>query len=188
MSGGLLLVSQFTLAADTRSGTRPGFSTAAAPERARQLFEYLLTQARAAHPQVATGEFGADMQVSLTNDGPVTFWLETGIATAGDPEVVEFDREVYCAAAASFALSFRAMLEILIIVVVLLLIFGAGKVRSAGSDLGAAVKGFRKATAGPAPPTPRRTPPPTRRRLPDAEFPEVVAARGARERQARCLR
>ena len=75
--GGLLLVSQFTLAADTRSGTRPGFSTAAAPDRARELFDYLVNQARGAYPQVATGEFGADMQVSLTNDGPVTFWLET---------------------------------------------------------------------------------------------------------------
>src|ERR1700733_15409289 len=59
VGGGVLLVSQFTLAADTRSGTRPGFSTAAAPERARQLFEYLVAQARAAHPQIATGEFGA---------------------------------------------------------------------------------------------------------------------------------
>jgi D-tyrosyl-tRNA(Tyr) deacylase len=77
IGAGLLLVSQFTLAADTHSGTRPGFSTAAAPERARQLFDYLVTQARAAHPQVATGEFGADMQVSLVNDGPVTFWLAT---------------------------------------------------------------------------------------------------------------
>ena len=54
-----------------------GFSTAAAPERARELFEYLVVQARAAHPRVATGEFGADMQVSLVNDGPVTFWLGT---------------------------------------------------------------------------------------------------------------
>jgi D-tyrosyl-tRNA(Tyr) deacylase len=77
IGAGVLLVSQFTLAADTRSGTRPGFSTAAAPGRARQLFDYLVTQARAAHPNVATGEFGADMQVSLVNDGPVTFWLET---------------------------------------------------------------------------------------------------------------
>ncbi len=75
--GALLLVPQFTLAADTRSGTRPGFSTAAAPERAQQLFAYLVTQARAAHPRIATGEFGADMQVSLVNDGPVTFWLQT---------------------------------------------------------------------------------------------------------------
>jgi D-aminoacyl-tRNA deacylase len=77
VGGGVLLVSQFTLAADTRTGTRPGFSTAAAPDRARQLFAYFVAQARAAHPQVATGEFGADMQVQLTNDGPVTFWLET---------------------------------------------------------------------------------------------------------------
>ncbi len=77
VSGGLLLVSQFTLAADTRSGTRPGFSTAAAPERARQLFDYLLAQARVVHPNTQTGEFGADMQVTLVNDGPVTFWLAT---------------------------------------------------------------------------------------------------------------
>lgn len=77
IGGGLLLVSQFTLAADTRKGNRAGFSTAAAPDQARQLFELLLTQARTAHTPVASGEFGADMQVSLVNDGPVTFWLET---------------------------------------------------------------------------------------------------------------
>jgi D-tyrosyl-tRNA(Tyr) deacylase len=77
VGGGLLLVSQFTLAADTRSGTRPGFSTAAAPDRAEALFDYLVAQARAVHPDIATGEFGADMQVSLVNDGPVTFWLQT---------------------------------------------------------------------------------------------------------------
>jgi D-aminoacyl-tRNA deacylase len=76
IGGGLLLVPQFTLAADTRNGTRAGFSTAAAPDVARQLFDYLLNRARAIHPVVAAGEFGADMQVSLTNDGPVTFWLE----------------------------------------------------------------------------------------------------------------
>lgn len=76
VQGGLLLVSQFTLAADTRSGLRPGFSTAAAPELAEQLFERLVDMARAAWPQVATGRFGADMQVSLTNDGPVTFLLQ----------------------------------------------------------------------------------------------------------------
>ena len=75
--GGLLLVPQFTLAADTRKGTRPGFSRAAAPEQARRLFDRLVELARAAHPGVATGQFGADMQVSLVNDGPVTFWLET---------------------------------------------------------------------------------------------------------------
>lgn len=74
--GGLLLVPQFTLAADTDSGTRAGFSTAAEPARAKALFEHLLIRARAVHPVVAVGEFGADMQVSLINDGPVTFWLE----------------------------------------------------------------------------------------------------------------
>ncbi len=74
--GGLLLVPQFTLAADTQKGTRAGFSTAAAPEDARRLFEYLVAQACQIHVKVAVGEFGADMQVSLTNDGPVTFWLE----------------------------------------------------------------------------------------------------------------
>ncbi len=80
VGGGVLLVSQFTLAADTRTGTRAGFTTAATPDRARLLFDYFVSQARAAHPQVAIGEFGADMQVSLVNDGPVTFWLETGKA------------------------------------------------------------------------------------------------------------
>jgi D-tyrosyl-tRNA(Tyr) deacylase len=77
VQGGLLLVPQFTLAADTRKGTRAGFSTAAAPDEARSLFEHLVAQARIAHSPVATGEFGAHMQVSLVNDGPVTFWLET---------------------------------------------------------------------------------------------------------------
>ena len=74
--GGLLLVPQFTLAADTRQGNRPGFSTAAPPELGRKLFEYLLAEAQKRYPEVAAGEFGADMQVTLTNDGPVTFWLE----------------------------------------------------------------------------------------------------------------
>ena len=74
--GGLLLVPQFTLAADTRSGNRPGFSTAAEPARARALFEGLLAEARAAHPVVASGEFGAHMAVAGVNDGPVTFWLQ----------------------------------------------------------------------------------------------------------------
>jgi D-tyrosyl-tRNA(Tyr) deacylase len=77
VGGGLLLVSQFTLAADTRSGLRPGFSTAAPPALGAELFDYLVTQARQKHAVVATGQFGADMQVSLTNDGPVTFLLET---------------------------------------------------------------------------------------------------------------
>jgi len=75
--GGLLLVPQFTLAADTHKGTRPGFSTAATPEAARALFGELAKAARSCHAEVATGEFGAHMQVSLTNDGPVTFWLRT---------------------------------------------------------------------------------------------------------------
>lgn len=73
--GALLLVPQFTLAADTAKGTRPGFSGAAEPVLGQQLFEHLLGCARAAHGEVAAGRFGADMQVSLTNDGPVTFWL-----------------------------------------------------------------------------------------------------------------
>jgi D-tyrosyl-tRNA(Tyr) deacylase len=75
VEGGLLLVPQFTLAADTRSGTRPSFSPAAAPEDGRRLFDHVVRQARARHGKVETGRFGADMQVSLTNDGPVTFWL-----------------------------------------------------------------------------------------------------------------
>ncbi|MBV8397292.1 MAG: D-tyrosyl-tRNA(Tyr) deacylase [Acetobacteraceae bacterium] len=77
IDGGLLLVPQFTLAADTHKGTRAGFSTAAPPEEARELFAYLLERAKATHPAVAAGVFGANMQVSLINDGPVTFWLET---------------------------------------------------------------------------------------------------------------
>jgi D-aminoacyl-tRNA deacylase len=80
-AGGLLLVPQFTLAADTHKGTRAGFSTAAAPEIARGLFGYLLDQARTSQAVVSAGIFGADMQVSLVNDGPVTFWLETAPAT-----------------------------------------------------------------------------------------------------------
>jgi D-aminoacyl-tRNA deacylase len=74
--GGLLLVPQFTLAAETHKGTRPGFSTAAPPDEGRRLFEYLLARARQRLPAVANGEFGAHMQVELVNDGPVTFWLE----------------------------------------------------------------------------------------------------------------
>ena len=75
VAGGLLLVSQFTLSADTRSGTRPGFSAAAAPEDGRRLYDHLVRAAQAAHPVVATGRFGADMQVALVNDGPVTLPL-----------------------------------------------------------------------------------------------------------------
>jgi len=77
VAGGLLLVPQFTLAADTKKGTRAGFSTAAAPEDARRLFTQLLERARAAYAPVSAGVFGADMQVALVNDGPVTFWLES---------------------------------------------------------------------------------------------------------------
>ena len=76
IQGGLLLVPQFTLAADTRSGTRPGFSTAASPQDAARLFDYFVAKARTLHHKVETGTFGADMQVTLTNDGPVTFWLQ----------------------------------------------------------------------------------------------------------------
>ena len=75
--GGLLLVPQFTLAADTRKGTRAGFSRAATPDEGKRLFEYLVERARATHSPVGCGRFGADMQVRLVNDGPVTFWLET---------------------------------------------------------------------------------------------------------------
>lgn len=75
VGGGLLLVPQFTLAADTDKGMRPSFTPAAAPAEGQRLFNYLAERARLAHPQVAAGQFGADMQVSLTNDGPVTFWL-----------------------------------------------------------------------------------------------------------------
>ena len=75
INGGLLLVPQFTLAADTRKGKRPSFSTAAPPQVGQDLFQYFTGQAKAQYAKVATGEFGADMKVSLCNDGPVTFWL-----------------------------------------------------------------------------------------------------------------
>jgi D-aminoacyl-tRNA deacylase len=77
VGGGLLLVPQFTLPADTRKGTRPSFTPAAPPDLGRQLFEHLLGSAHAAHSPVAAGVFAAHMRVSLTNDGPVTFWLQT---------------------------------------------------------------------------------------------------------------
>jgi len=77
VEGGLLLVPQFTLAADTKSGTRPSFTPAAAPADGLRLFNYFVEQARQKHKVVQTGQFGADMKVSLTNDGPVTFWLQT---------------------------------------------------------------------------------------------------------------
>ncbi len=75
-AGGLLLVPQFTLAADTRKGTRAGFSKAADPEHGKKLFEYLVAAARSRYGDVACGHFGCHMQVTLVNDGPVTFWLQ----------------------------------------------------------------------------------------------------------------
>jgi|SRR5579872_1345921 len=83
IQGGLLLVPQFTLAADTHKGTRAGFSSSAAPDDARERFAYLLERAKSVHAPVAAGIFGANMQVSLTNDGPVTFWLEVNPSGAG---------------------------------------------------------------------------------------------------------
>lgn len=76
VAGGLLLVPQFTLPADTRKGARPSFTPAAAPEEGRRLFEYLAARAAVCHPRVATGQFGSDMDVALINHGPVTFWLQ----------------------------------------------------------------------------------------------------------------
>ena len=77
IGGGVLLVPQFTLAADTNKGMRPSFTPAAPPEEGKRLFDYLVERARTQHAPVEAGVFGADMQVTLTNDGPVTFWLES---------------------------------------------------------------------------------------------------------------
>ena len=77
IGGELLIVPQFTLAADTKSGTRPSFSPAAPPDIGKKLFDYFVAQAKLKLPGIQTGQFGADMKVSLTNDGPVTFWLDT---------------------------------------------------------------------------------------------------------------
>lgn len=85
VGGGLLVVSQFTLAADTRKGTRPGFSPAAPPDEGRRLYEYFVTAARARVASVGTGSFGAHMRVSLVNDGPVTFRLQVA-PTTGTPD------------------------------------------------------------------------------------------------------
>jgi D-aminoacyl-tRNA deacylase len=85
IAGDLLLVPQFTLAADTQHGLRPGFSTAASPEQGRRLFDVFVEVARTQHPKVQSGVFGADMQVSLVNDGPVTFWLESSSSPGSPP-------------------------------------------------------------------------------------------------------
>ena len=84
VNGGLLLVPQFTLAAETKKGNRPSFTPAAPPDESRRLFDYMVKRARQNHSPVESGQFGADMQVSLTNDGPVTIWLrvEPGAADA----------------------------------------------------------------------------------------------------------
>ena len=76
ISGGVLLVPQFTLAADTHKGMRPSFSSAASPETGKALFDYVVQQTKSYYPRVSTGVFGADMKVQLVNDGPVTFWLQ----------------------------------------------------------------------------------------------------------------
>ncbi|MCP4595707.1 D-aminoacyl-tRNA deacylase [Neptuniibacter sp.] len=77
VQGGLLVVSQFTLVADTQKGLRPSFSSGASPQLGEELYDYFVEQAEKAHETVATGRFAADMQVNLLNDGPVTFWLES---------------------------------------------------------------------------------------------------------------
>ena len=85
VGGGLLLVSQFTLAADTHSGTRPSFTPAAPPAVGQRLYDHLVAAARREHPAVASGRFGAMMQVELVNDGPVTFWLQVKPRPAPHP-------------------------------------------------------------------------------------------------------
>jgi len=87
ISGGLLLVPQFTLAADTGKGTRPGFSGAAAPDTGRRLFDHIVERAHQEHTPVAAGEFGTTMKVSLINDGPVTLWLQVPPRTGGSAEI-----------------------------------------------------------------------------------------------------
>ncbi|UBB19376.1 D-aminoacyl-tRNA deacylase [Comamonas odontotermitis] len=84
VAGGLLIVSQFTLAADTSGGNRPSFTNAAPPAEGERLYNYVVAQARAAHPVVATGRFAADMKVYLMNDGPVTIPLRVAPAAGGE--------------------------------------------------------------------------------------------------------
>jgi D-tyrosyl-tRNA(Tyr) deacylase len=91
VGGALLVVSQFTLAAETRKGTRPGFSTAAAPTDGERLYDYFVAAARLRIASVATGRFGARMRVTLVNDGPVTFWLEVAPAHAGGAQPAAAD-------------------------------------------------------------------------------------------------
>jgi D-tyrosyl-tRNA(Tyr) deacylase len=100
VGGGLLVVSQFTLAADTASGNRPGFSGAAAPDEGRRLYDAFVDRLRGAHPVVQTGRFGADMKVSLVNDGPVTLWLRSPPSLHSSqraPEAAEAKREAAAA-------------------------------------------------------------------------------------------
>lgn len=85
IKGGLLLVPQFTLPADTQKGMRPSFTPAATPAQGQVLFDYLCIQAKQSYPIVETGKFAANMQVSLTNDGPVTFWLQVSAHTNSNP-------------------------------------------------------------------------------------------------------
>jgi D-tyrosyl-tRNA(Tyr) deacylase len=85
VAGGMLLVPQFTLAADTRKGNRPSFSSAASPEEAARLFDYCVARAARYPIRIAAGRFGADMKVTLTNDGPVTLWLRVPPGSSGDP-------------------------------------------------------------------------------------------------------
>ena len=85
IKGGLLVVPQFTLAADTKTGTRAGFSTAASPDDGLRLFDLFVALSKTKNPETKTGQFGADMKVSLVNDGPVTFWLRVSPAVKGDP-------------------------------------------------------------------------------------------------------
>lgn len=86
IDGGLLLVPQFTLAADTRKGTRPSFTPAAAPEEGKRLFAHAVDEAKRAYKRVGSGRFGAEMKVTLVNDGPVTFWLQVA------PQATEAER------------------------------------------------------------------------------------------------